>query len=339
MIGRTLQTVGPPGLAPHMLGRALHTTTPLVESISAGQRLGCAVVMKLENIQPSGSYKLRGMGHKGTLAVQRGATHFVASSGGNAGLAVAWAARSLGVQATVVVPSTTPEFARKAIESFGATARVHGDVYAQADALARELAAGEEREYFSAYDDPELWTGHATMVEEMQEQLGPGVTPSAVVVSVGGGGLMCGVVEGLHKVGWQDVPVVAMETVGANCFHLAQKAGELVEIYPTSMAKSLGASTAAAQTLVCDAEHTIHSVVIEDRTAVAACCDFAADHRLIVEPACGAALATMYDRSLIANLAGGESMLSGEGPIVVVVCGGSMATPALLTEWTEQAAL
>ena len=83
MIGRTLQTVGPPGLAPHMLGRALHTTTPLVESVSAGQRLGCAVVMKLENIQPSGSYKLRGMGHKGTLAVQRGATHFVASSGGN----------------------------------------------------------------------------------------------------------------------------------------------------------------------------------------------------------------------------------------------------------------
>jgi L-serine/L-threonine ammonia-lyase len=317
-----------------MLASQLHAVTPLIESVSAGARLGCAVLLKLENTQPSGSYKLRGMGYKGRLAVQRGATHFVASSGGNAGLAVAWAARALGVQATVVVPSSTPEFARRAIESFGATARVHGDVYAQADALARELAAGADCEYFSAYDDPELWTGHASMMEEVQQQLG-GVKPSAVVVSVGGGGLMCGVVEGLHKVGWRDVPVVAMETTGADCFHLAQKAGELVEIYPTSMAKSLGASVAAAQTLVWDAEHTIHSVVIEDRTAVEAAYEFAADHRLIVEPACGAALAIMYDRSLIANLSGGEDMLA-QGPIVVVCCGGSMATPSLLQDWKDQ---
>ena len=185
--------------------RALHAVTPLIESVAAGGRLGCAVHLKLENTQPSGSYKLRGMGYKGRRAVERGATHFVASSGGNAGLAVAWAARALGVQATVVVPSSTPDMARQAIESFGATARVHGDVYAEADGLARELAAADGCEYFSAYDDPELWAGHATMVEEMQEQLG-GVVPSAVVLSVGGGGLLCGVVEGLHRVGWQDVP-------------------------------------------------------------------------------------------------------------------------------------
>jgi L-serine/L-threonine ammonia-lyase len=252
-----------------MIRRQLHTVTPLIESVAAGARLGCPVLMKLENTQPSGSYKLRGMGHKGNLAVQRGATHFVASSGGNAGLAVAWAARALGVEATVVVPTSTPKFARQAIESFGATARVHGDVYAQADALARELAVGPECEYFSAYDDPELWAGHASMVEEIKQQL-HGAVPSAVVLSVGGGGLLCGVVEGLHRVGWHDVPVVAMETVGADCFHLAQMAEELVEIYPTSIAKSLGASVAAAQTLVWNDKHTIHSAVIEDRTAVAA---------------------------------------------------------------------
>ena len=252
-----------------MIRRQLHTVTPLLESVAAGARLGCPVLLKLENTQPSGSYKLRGMGHKGSLAVQRGATHFVASSGGNAGLAVAWAARALGVKATVVVPSSTPEFARRLIESYGATARVHGEVYAQADALARELATGPGCEYFSAYDDPELWAGHASMVEEVQEQL-HGVVPSAVVLSVGGGGLLCGVVEGLHRVGWHGVPVVAMETVGADCFHLAQKAGELVEIYPTSMAKSLGASVAAAQTLVWNDDHTIHSAVVEDRTAVEA---------------------------------------------------------------------
>ena len=89
------------------------------------------------------------------------------------------------------------------------------------------------------------------------------------------------------------VPVVAAETDGANCFHLAQEAKELVEIYPTSLAKSLGASVAAEQTLVWDSQHTIHSVVMDDATAVAAACDFADEHRLLVEPACGAALAVM----------------------------------------------
>ena len=290
-VGEVVPVVGSsPGKT--MAARALHAVTPLIESVAAGGRLGCAVHLKLENTQPSGSYKLRGMGYKGRRAVERGATHFVASSGGNAGLAVAWAARALGVQATVVVPSSTPDMARQAIESFGATARVHGAVYAEADGLARELAAADGCEYFSAYDDPELWAGHATMVEEMQEQLG-GVVPSAVVLSVGGGGLLCGVVEGLHRVGWQDVPVVAAETDGANCFHLAQEAKELVEIYPTSLAKSLGASVAAEQTLVWDSQHTIHSVVMDDATAVAAACDFADEHRLLVEPACGAALAAM----------------------------------------------
>jgi L-serine/L-threonine ammonia-lyase len=164
-----------PAVAGAMLSQ-LHVVTPLIESVSAGKALGCTVLMKLENTQPSGSYKLRGMGHKGALAVARGKSHFVASSGGNAGLAVAWAARSLGVRATVVVPNSTPAMAREAIESFGATARVHGDVYAEADALARELATDDSCEYFSAYDDPELWAGHASMVAEIQEQLG-GATP------------------------------------------------------------------------------------------------------------------------------------------------------------------
>ena len=72
--------------------------------------------------------------------------------------------------------------------------------------------------------------------------------------------------------------------------------------------------------------------------AAAAACAFADEHRLVVEPACGAALAAMYDRSLIATLSGGEGMLSSGGPIVVVVCGGSMATPALLQQWTVEAA-
>lgn len=72
--------------------------------------------------------------------------------------------------------------------------------------------------------------GHASMIAEVTAFLGPSVKPGAVVVSVGGGGLLCGVIQGLKDVGWTDVPIVAMETVGAHCFNAAIKAGKLVTL-------------------------------------------------------------------------------------------------------------
>lgn len=72
--------------------------------------------------------------------------------------------------------------------------------------------------------------GHASMIAEVTASLGPSVKPGAVVVSVGGGGLLCGVIQGLKDVGWTDVPIVAMETVGAHCFNAAIKAGKLVTL-------------------------------------------------------------------------------------------------------------
>lgn len=75
-----------------------------------------------------------------------------------------------------------------------------------------------------------LRQGHASMIAEAAASLGPDVKPGAVVISVGGGGLLCGVVQGLQDVGWTDVPIVAMETDGANCFNAAVKAGRLVTL-------------------------------------------------------------------------------------------------------------
>lgn len=68
------------------------------------------------------------------------------------------------------------------------------------------------------------------MITEVADSLGPGVRPGAVLVSVGGGGLLCGVIQGLKNVGWTEVPVIAMETVGADCFNAAVKAGRMVTL-------------------------------------------------------------------------------------------------------------
>lgn len=86
------------------------------------------------------------------------------------------------------------------------------------------------------------------MIAEAAASLGPDVKPGAVVISVGGGGLLCGVVQGLRDIGWTDVPIVAMETVGANCFNAAVKAGRLVTLDDITRSELKGAE------MVCNGE-------------------------------------------------------------------------------------
>lgn len=105
-----------------MAAPPLHVETPLVYSnaLSAALGTGAPVFLKMEALQPCGSFKLRGLGAAAQAAVAGGATRLVSSSGGNAGLAVAHAARALGVPATVVLPRSTPDFVRRRLEAYGA---------------------------------------------------------------------------------------------------------------------------------------------------------------------------------------------------------------------------
>ncbi len=117
---------------------------------------------------------------------------------------MAYAGRKLGVSVTVVVPSSTPLETQRKLAQWNARVVVHGTVWDEADAFARELASSGEGAYISPFDDPVIWEGHATLVEEIAAI----TKPDAIIVSVGGGGLMCGVLEGLHHRGWTDVRLV-----------------------------------------------------------------------------------------------------------------------------------
>ncbi len=102
----------------------MHTVTPLIHSQALGRRLGSKVYLKLKSAQPVGSFKIRGVGFACREYARRGARAFVSSSGGNAGLAVSYAGRLLGLPVRVVVPTTTPQRARDLIAQEGATVRV-----------------------------------------------------------------------------------------------------------------------------------------------------------------------------------------------------------------------
>lgn len=293
---------------------ALHIETPLLASdafSTAGQR----VWLKLEALQPSGSFKLRGIGHACEWHAARGASRLLSSSGGNAGLAVAYAGRQLGLPVLVVVPESTPEWPRTLLRRYGAEVVVHGASWMEAN---EHLTASRQPTdaFIHPFDDPLLWAGHASLIHEAARQ---GPRPDAVVLSVGGGGLMCGVLEGMHAVGWTDVPLVAVETEGAASLHAAVAAGEPVTLDAiTSVATSLGARRVSDAAFAWTQRHPVTSTVVSDADAVQACLDLAQEHRWVVEPACGAAMAAMRSRAV--------PVLRDAARVLVVVCGG-VVTP------------
>lgn len=307
----------------------MHVRTPLIDSPILSRLCGRRVVLKLDNLQPSGSFKIRGHGHLCATAAENGIRHFISSSGGNAGAAVAYAGQKLRVQVTIVVPASTPGFMIERLKECDAKVVVFGEVWDEADRYARELV---EREgpgraiHISPFDHPLLWAGHASLVEELREDL-EGVKPAAVVVSVGGGGLFLGVAEGLRKEGWNDVAIVAAETKGAESFaKMVEAGGEVVRLGGiSSIAKSLGALAVSERCAEWVREgRKVVSCVVSDKQAVEGCSVLAVKHRVLVEPACGAAVAAVM----------GEKVQGiGDGVVVVVVCGGNMVSPALLEGW------
>lgn len=303
----------------------LHIQTPLIESRPLSLSAGRPVWLKLEALQPCGSFKLRGVGHACEIHRARGAQHFVSSSGGNAGLAVAYAGRKLGLPVTVVVPETTTERAKELLLLEDAKVVVHGSSWQEANAHAQTLL-GPDDAFIHPFDDPLLWTGHASMIDEVAAA---GFKPDAVVLSVGGGGLLSGVVEGLQRNGWQDVPVLAVETDGAASLHAAIAAGHTVELPGIqSVATSLGAKRVAEQALACSRSQTVNSHLVSDREALQACERLLRDHRVLVEPACGAALALLQR----------PEVFQAYGNVLVIVCGGATATLEQIRAWLEQVA-
>ena len=207
-----------------------------------------------------------------------------------------------------------------------------------------------ESHFVHPYDQPSTWNGHATIVHEIAEQLNT-QTPAAVVTCVGGGGLaiglsifafcfclahahfLLGVLLGMEQVGWNPhVPLITMETEGSNCFYAALEAGKIVTLDGiNSIAKSLGALSVSEKLfeLAHTSEHTVKSYTVTDEEALLSCLEFSKLHRMLVEPACGAALAAIFAKP---NIFDG---IKNDEPIVVIVCGGNMASLELFEEWKQ----
>lgn len=302
----------------------LSINTPCIESRPLSSAAERSVFVKLDALQPSGSFKIRGIGLLCEEHASRGAQRFISSSGGNAGLAVAYAGRMLKVPVVVVVPESTTSRAKEMIRRENAEVITHGVSWQEANELALSMVT-EQDAFLHPFDHPRIWSGHATVIDEVVQA---GIRPQAVITCVGGGGLLCGVVEGLRRNGLAHVPVVAVETTGADSLHQSLHAGERIELPAiTSIATSLGAKKVAEQAFAYTKEHDIRSVVVSDAQAVRACLRFIDDHRIVLEPACGAALAVAYEK---------DPALLGFDCVLVIACGGVTTTPRQLEEYAQK---
>ncbi|GGQ64903.1 serine/threonine dehydratase [Kitasatospora griseola] len=279
---------------------------------------GGEVWAALELLQHTGSFKARGAqnfvrAHReaGTLP-DAGVT---IASGGNAGLACAWAAQEQGVRATVFLPANAPAVKVARLRGYGADVRLAGREYAEALAACEEFAASSGALASHAYDHPLVAAGAGTLLDEIRRQL-----PSldTVVVSVGGGGLFAGVATAAREHG---VRTVAVEPEGSQALHAAVAAGRPVDVPVDSVAAdALGARRASAAALWATRQDGVRTALVADSEIVRARRLLWDGHRLAVEHAASTALAALT----------GGAYRPAEGERVCVVLCGANTDPGTL---------
>jgi len=270
------------------------------------------VWLKLEHLQASGSFKARGMLNR-LLSNPIPASGVIVASGGNAGIATAAAAKELGVPCEVFVPTVSSPAKQQKLRELGAQVVVTGAVYAEAleACLARQQQTGALLTH--AYDQPEVVTGAGTLAREIERQ--GGSLPDAVLVSVGGGGLIAGVAA------WCEdrTRVVALEPELAPTLHRARAAGEPVDVAVGGIAAdSLGAKRIGALAWGLTQRWVRESHLLPDAAIREAQLFLWKAFKLAVEPAAALPLA-----ALRAGIAGDAQRVG------LVVCGANL-DPATL---------
>ena len=285
--------------------------TPLTASAALSERLKTNVYVKLELFQKTGSFKVRGAFNK-ALSLQAGerGQGLVAVSGGNHAQAVAYAARTLGLKAVILMPESTPRNYVEATRGYGAEVKFAADV----SAAFREVADYESQgwAYIHPFDDAAVMAGQGTIGLEILDDV-PQVTD--IIASVGGGGLIGGIATAVRSLK-PSVRVWGVETEGADCMSKSLAAGKVVTLDAiTSIARTLGAPAPSEQTLAMAQELLESVTVVSDAEALAALRVLLERLKVLTEPAASCTLAAA-DRL--------KEQFSKERHVVLLLCGGNM---------------
>lgn len=282
--------------------------TPLIEVDPVGSE---RLWVKAEYMQHCGVFKTRGAFNRQLAAKERGEldafTGIVAASGGNAGLANAYAAARLGVPATVFVPANAPQVKVDRLRAYGATVVLAGTEYAEAYDAAQDRVRATGALFCHAYDQPDIVAGAGVIALEILEDI-PDV--DTIIVAVGGGGLYAGIAAAAADAGTR---IVAVEPVAIPTLHAAIAAGSPVDVEVSGVAAdSLGARRIGAHGWAAAQERPPVSILVDDEAILAARRELWAEYRIPAETGAAAAYAALA--------AGAYVPETGER-VAVIACG------------------
>jgi threonine dehydratase len=283
--------------------------TPVFSSETLSRLAGRPVLLKAENLQRTGAFKIRGAYNTiAQLSAEERAAGVVTASAGNHGQAVAWAAREAGIPATIVVPEAAPMAKVEAARGYGARVELAGEGFDEAAGLARTRADETRATFVHAFEDARVIAGQGTLGLELAEQLPDG--PGTVVIPVGGGGLASGVAIALDALR-PELRLVGVQA--AACAPLAGRTPHGATIADGIAVKHPGELTAGIlQDLLDDI------VVVDDEEISEAIVLLLERSKLVAEGAGAAPVAAI--------LAG---RVGGEGPACAVLAGGNVDATTL----------
>ena len=284
-------------------------TTELVQSAAFSKATGNHVYLKPENMQVTGAYKIRGAYYKiSTLSAEQKARGLVTASAGNHAQGVAYAARHAGVEATIVMPTTTPLVKVNNTKDLGAHVILHGETFDDAAALAGQLVEEKGLTYIPPFNDLDVATGQGTIAYEIFQSL-PDV--DIILVPIGGGGLAAGV-STLAKLLNPQVQVIGVEPTGAASMKASLEAGHVVTLPKVeTIADGVAVKTPGDLVFPYIQQNVDHIITIDDTELVDAFLDMMEKHKMIVENSGLLAIAALYHldcqgKNVVSVLSGGN---------------------------------
>ena len=265
--------------AERLEGTARHTE--IIPSKVLSEMTGHEILLKPENLQVTGSFKIRGAYNKiASLSDEQLARGIVTASAGNHAQGVAYAAKRYGCKATIVMPTGTPLIKVNRTKSYGAEVILHGDVYDDACAYAYKLAEEHGYTFVHPFDDLDVATGQGSIAMEIIQEL---PTVDYILVPIGGGGLITGI-STLAKMLNPKIKVIGVEPREAASMTAALKAGEVVELpSANTIADGTAVKAVGKQNLPYVQKYVDQILLVDDDELVGAFLDMVENHKMIVE--------------------------------------------------------
>jgi threonine dehydratase len=292
--------------------RQIVPITPIKHSSYLSAKFGKPIYLKLENLNKTGSFKIRGacnaLLQKSKTDLARGV---VCASAGNHAQGVAFMSQVLGAKATIFMPEHAPLVKVASTQMLGASVVLHGSSYDDAFQAAQDFAAKSGAVFVHAYADPEVIAGQGTIGLEIAQQV-PDV--STVITSVGGGGLLAGLSCALKHLK-PNLTIIGAQSAAFPALLESAKLGTVVTTGPgQTIADGIAVRTPAEITVDIARRFVSHLVLVQEKSIMTAILELAEQDHVLAEGAGAAGVASLYEHGL----------MEASGPIVVVICGGNI---------------